>query len=29
MHMRNAIRFLLSGLNYKVSQAEWITVFDF
>jgi hypothetical protein len=28
MHMRNAIRFLISELNYKVSQAEWVTVFD-
>ena len=27
-HMRNAIRFLLVGLNYKVSKAEWVTVFD-
>lgn len=27
-HMRNAIRFLLGGLNYKVSKAEWVTVFD-
>ncbi|MBO0725088.1 MAG: hypothetical protein J2P52_05780 [Blastocatellia bacterium] len=27
-HMRNIIRFLLGGLNYKVSKAEWVTVFD-
>ena len=27
-HMRNAIRFLLEGLKYKVSKAEWVTVFD-
>jgi hypothetical protein len=27
-HMRNAVRFLLGGLNYKVSKAEWVTVFD-
>jgi hypothetical protein len=27
-HMRNAIGFLLGGLNYKVSKAEWVTVFD-
>lgn len=28
MHMRNVIRFLLSGLNYRVAGAEWVTVFD-
>lgn len=28
MHMRNAIRFLLGGLKYKVAKAEWVTVFD-
>lgn len=28
MHMRNVIRFLLGGLKYKVSSAEWVTVFD-
>jgi hypothetical protein len=27
-HMRKAIRFLLGELNYKVSKAEWVTVFD-
>jgi hypothetical protein len=27
-HMRNASRFLLGRLNYKVSKAEWVTVFD-
>ncbi|HZF39107.1 MAG TPA: hypothetical protein VE715_09805 [Blastocatellia bacterium] len=27
-HMRNAVSFLLGGLNYKVSRAEWVTVFD-
>ena len=27
-HMRNAVCFLLGGLNYKVSKAEWITIFD-
>ncbi len=28
MHMRNAVRFLLGGLNYRVAGSEWITVFD-
>ncbi|MCI0664389.1 MAG: TraB/GumN family protein, partial [Acidobacteria bacterium] len=28
LHMRNVIRFLLSGLNYRVAGAEWVTVFD-
>ncbi len=28
MHMRNAIRFLLRKLNYRVARAEWVTVFD-
>jgi hypothetical protein len=28
MHMRNIIRFLLGGLNYRVEKAEWVTVFD-
>src|SRR5215475_10405238 len=27
-HMRNAIRFLLGGLKYRVAKAEWVTVFD-
>jgi hypothetical protein len=27
-HMRNAILYLLGELNYKVSKAEWVTVFD-
>ena len=27
-HMRNAIRFLLVGLKYRVAKAEWVTVFD-
>ena len=27
-HMRNAINFLLNGLNYRVAKAEWVTVFD-
>ena len=27
-HMRNAISFLVNGLNYRVAKAEWITVFD-
>src|SRR5262245_10079229 len=28
MHMRNAMRFLLGDLKYKVAKAEWVTVFD-
>lgn len=28
IHMRNAISFLLRKLNYKVTKAEWVTVFD-
>jgi hypothetical protein len=27
-HMRTAIKFMLSTLNYKVYKAEWVTVFD-
>jgi len=27
-HMRNTIKFLLCGLNYKVVKAEWVTVFE-
>jgi hypothetical protein len=27
-HMRNAINFLMSNLNYRVAKAEWVTVFD-
>jgi len=27
-HMRNAINFMLSNLNYKVYKAEWVTVFE-
>ncbi len=28
MHMRNLMTFLLGSLNYRVSKAEWVTVFD-
>ncbi|MGH9754389.1 MAG: hypothetical protein ACREA2_16545 [Blastocatellia bacterium] len=28
MHMRNVVRFLIGGLNYRVTEAEWVTVFD-
>jgi hypothetical protein len=28
IHMRNVMNFLLSSLNYRVSKAEWVTVFD-
>jgi len=27
-HMRSAINFLMSNLNYHVAKAEWVTVFD-
>ena len=27
-HMRNVISFLLDRLNYRVAEAEWVTVFD-
>jgi hypothetical protein len=27
-HMRNAINFMLSNLNYKVYKADWVTVFE-
>lgn len=27
-HMRNVIRFLLDELNYSVTRAEWVTVFE-
>lgn len=28
MHMRNVMKFLLGSLNYRISKAEWVTVFD-
>lgn len=28
MHMRNVTSFLLCKLNYRVTKAEWVTVFD-
>lgn len=27
-HMRNTIRFLLQNLNYRITKAEWVKVFD-
>ncbi len=28
MHMRNIVSFLLRKFNYKITKAEWVTVFD-